>query len=223
VWKHDLYQSGSEEQISEDSGHWQHDKFQGDQNTGNRRVRNTTGILNRIGRTTLETNTKIFVDNLDYNVTNSELQELMEAVGDVKMANISYDKSGRSQGRATVTFTKRLDAQNAIKKYNGVELDGKKLEVSFAKGARSGAIYRELEEVEEFEEFDNNPLILNRLGRFRVGSLRGRGKRGSVFARSRGNRGRGSRSSFKGRLIGRSYNADSLNKQLEDYMGHDDR
>jgi len=78
----------------------------------------------------LETGTKLQVENLDYNVTEDDLKELFQQVGDVKKVKIRYDRSGRSEGSAEVIFARKGDAEDAVKKYNGVELDGKAMKIS---------------------------------------------------------------------------------------------
>lgn len=50
----------------------------------------------------------------------------------MQSAKVDYDKSGRSNGTATVIFARRSDALAAVKKYNGVELEGKILTVAIA-------------------------------------------------------------------------------------------
>lgn len=50
----------------------------------------------------------------------------------MQSAKVDYDKSGRSNGSATVVFARRSDALAAVKKYNGVELEGKILSVTLS-------------------------------------------------------------------------------------------
>jgi THO complex subunit 4 len=58
------------------------------------------------------------------------LKDLFEPFGDIKKSFVNYDKSGRSNGTATVIFARRASALEAIKKYNNVPLDGQAMKIS---------------------------------------------------------------------------------------------
>jgi len=78
----------------------------------------------------LETGTKVLVENLDFGVAEEDLKDLFESIGTIKRATIRYDRSGRSIGTGEVVFAKKSDADAAIKKYDGVPLDGKPMKIS---------------------------------------------------------------------------------------------
>lgn len=59
-------------------------------------------------------------------------QRAFGTVGSVLKAIVHYDRSGRSKGSADVIFASRADAQAAVKQLNGVELEGKPLQLTFA-------------------------------------------------------------------------------------------
>lgn len=93
----------------------------------------------------IETGTKVSVENLEYSVNEENLkvgnweigqnsnrfeQDVFERVGTVKKVIIRYDRSGRSEGTAEVTFARKADADSAVRKYNGVSIDGKPVRLS---------------------------------------------------------------------------------------------
>src|SRR5688572_21930518 len=77
---------------------------------------------------------KIYVGNLSYNTTETELESLFGAHGSVQSAQIISDKmTGRSKGFGFVEIASDEEAQAAIAALNGQEVDGRTLTVNEAK------------------------------------------------------------------------------------------
>ena len=77
---------------------------------------------------------KIYVGNLSYNVTSSDLEQLFTAHGQVQSAEVISDRdTGRSKGFGFVEMSSDEEAQAAINALNGTEHDGRNLTVNEAK------------------------------------------------------------------------------------------
>src|SRR5438093_11989256 len=82
--------------------------------------------------------TKLFVGNLSFNTTNADLEGLFGQVGTVSSVNIIMDKfTGRSRGFGFVEMNNAQEAQAAIERFNGHELQGRALTVNEAKPQES--------------------------------------------------------------------------------------
>src|SRR5579862_8062170 len=78
--------------------------------------------------------TKLFVGNLDFKVTENDLQDAFAAFGTVVEANLVTDRTtGRPRGFAFVTMSTPEEAQKAIEAMNGKELGGRALNVNIAR------------------------------------------------------------------------------------------
>jgi cold-inducible RNA-binding protein len=78
--------------------------------------------------------TKLFVGNLDFKVTENDLQDAFAAYGTVVEANLVTDRAtGRPRGFAFVTMGSPEEAQKALDALNGKELGGRALNVNIAR------------------------------------------------------------------------------------------
>ena len=77
---------------------------------------------------------KLYVGNLSYNVTNTELEQMCSAHGTVQSAEVIQDReTGRSKGFGFVQMGSDAEAQAVIAALNGQENDGRALTVNEAK------------------------------------------------------------------------------------------
>src|ERR671931_753971 len=87
---------------------------------------------------------KLYVGNLGYGVTDSELSKMFEAHGTVESAQVIMDRdTGRSKGFGFVEMKTEQEAQAAIAALNGQDNGGRPLTVNEAKprteGGRGGS------------------------------------------------------------------------------------
>src|SRR4051794_28687481 len=87
---------------------------------------------------------KLYVGNLNYSVTDSDLAKMFEAHGEVESAQVIMDRdTGRSKGFGFVEMKTDEQAQAAIAAMNGQDSGGRTLTVNEARpkteGGRGGA------------------------------------------------------------------------------------
>jgi RNA recognition motif-containing protein len=73
----------------------------------------------------------IYVGNLPYDVTDSDLQKLFEKYGSVESARVVMDRdTGRAKGFGFVEMKDSGEAEKAIAATNGTEMNGRALRVN---------------------------------------------------------------------------------------------
>jgi len=76
---------------------------------------------------------KLYVGSLSWNTTDKTLRDFFAKIGTVVSADVIFDKAtNRSRGFGFVEFSSNEEAKKAIDELNGLELDGRKINVSFA-------------------------------------------------------------------------------------------
>lgn len=170
---------------------WKHDMFDG---------------VKKVGRSAIGSagTTKLLVSNLDFGVSDSDIQELFSEFGPLKSAAVHYDRSGRSLGSADVIFERRADAIKAMKQYNGVPLDGREMNIQVATSEIPVTSIRGGPRLTSSSNYTQRPQSRFR-GNRGAGSIRGRG------TGRRGGRG-GSRQATK------TPTAEELDAELEAYV-----
>jgi RNA recognition motif-containing protein len=77
---------------------------------------------------------KLYVGNLPYSIDDSRLQQAFEEFGAVSSAKVIMDReSGRSKGFGFVEMNSDSEADAALNKLNGAEMDGRAINVSEAR------------------------------------------------------------------------------------------
>src|SRR5262249_32134737 len=92
---------------------------------------------------------KLFIGGLSFSPSNERLREVFAEAGTVESASVVTDReTGRSRGFGFVEMATNAEAEAAVKKLNGQEVDGRAIRVELAKpaglggGARGGGSSR---------------------------------------------------------------------------------
>jgi RNA recognition motif-containing protein len=81
---------------------------------------------------------KLYVGNLAFGVSNSDLEELFSKAGQVQSVAVITDKfSGQSRGFGFVEMANAEDASKAMQQFNDTELKGRNIKVNEAKPRES--------------------------------------------------------------------------------------
>ncbi|KAG9256991.1 uncharacterized protein F5Z01DRAFT_444406 [Emericellopsis atlantica] len=77
---------------------------------------------------------KIRVDNIHYDLTEEDLNELFQRIGPVTRLQLRYDRAGRSEGTAYVTYELKEDASEAVKQFDGANANGQPIRLTMLGG-----------------------------------------------------------------------------------------
>lgn len=122
--------------------------YRGEHPNRTQRIRNTASNKEDV------INTKIFVGNLSYETTRSELEQLFSEIGEVVDVFLPTDRaSGRPRGFAFVEFADGSSVVAAIERLDGHELNNRQLRIkeaeerqrsapSFSDGGRGGSDFQ---------------------------------------------------------------------------------
>ena len=78
--------------------------------------------------------TKLYVGNLSFDTTSTDLETLFAKAGTVSSVSLIEDReTGRSRGFGFVEMQTKEEGQAAISQFNGTELGGRTLKVNEAK------------------------------------------------------------------------------------------
>ncbi|KAH7170615.1 hypothetical protein EDB81DRAFT_172747 [Dactylonectria macrodidyma] len=73
---------------------------------------------------------KIRVENIHYDLTEDDLDELFKRIGPVVRLQLRYDRAGRSEGTAYVTYELKEDAEEAVKQFDGANANGQPIRLT---------------------------------------------------------------------------------------------
>jgi len=76
-------------------------------------------------------NTKLFVGNLSFKVTEPDLEKMFAQAGTVVSVAIPVDRvSGNKRGFAFVEMSTQAEAEAAVKQFNGQTIEGRQIAVN---------------------------------------------------------------------------------------------
>lgn len=105
--------------------------------------------------------TNIFIANLDWSITSEDLKTTFESFGTVHYAHVVYEKeSKKSKGFGYVEMEDTDQAINAIQALNGLEINGRKLDVKIA-SPKSNRPPKKVQEEKPFKKQGFNPKFSN--------------------------------------------------------------
>ncbi|PLB53727.1 RNA-binding domain-containing protein [Aspergillus steynii IBT 23096] len=118
---------------------WVHDKYEDDRDARpSRAPRRPRGDRYSPSPEHASTGSKIRIENLHYDITESDLEDLFSRIGPVTNISLVYDRAGRSDGVAYVTYNRNSDARTAINEFDGANAKGQPIRLSIVHGGGGG-------------------------------------------------------------------------------------
>lgn len=155
---------------------------------------------------------KLMINNLHFNVTDSDMMELFSKFGRVRQASVHYNSMGKSVGTAEVIFDNVDHAVKAMQEYNNVPLDKRPMKICLIGNQNQVVtIDQRLGPKPKPPAKSPAPTPSKRGGNQKRGSGRGATGRGRGRGKGRG----GGRGAPQEKL-----SAEELDKQLDDYISN---
>lgn len=80
----------------------------------------------------------MYVSNLGFHTSGDDLRKLFETFGPVSSAKVIMDKdTGQSRGFGFVEMNSETEANQAMEKLNGKDMEGKRISISIAREKKS--------------------------------------------------------------------------------------
>ncbi|KAK1144518.1 hypothetical protein N8T08_005391 [Aspergillus melleus] len=114
---------------------WVHDKYEDDRDARpSRASRRPRGDRYSPPPEHAHTGSKLRIENLHYDITENDLEDLFSRIGPVNNVSLVYDRAGRSEGVAYVTYNRNSDARTAISEFDGANAKGQPIRLSIVSG-----------------------------------------------------------------------------------------
>ncbi|MCJ1290381.1 hypothetical protein MMC34_001917 [Xylographa carneopallida] len=123
---------------------WLHDKFEDDpearRSAHGPRTRQVQGRQspNVDLSNSAATTARLRVDNIHYDLTEDDLDDLFNRIAPVQSISLRFDRAGRSTGTAFVTYNSVTHARSAIHEFDGANANGQPIRLALLPSGPSG-------------------------------------------------------------------------------------
>jgi len=100
------------------------------------------GMIIKRTQPSVSAGASLHISNLDFGVSNQDIGELFGEFGEIRRFAVHFDQSGRSMGTADVHYVSPASAMRALRKYDGVPLDGRPMRIEISGSMSGGSMMR---------------------------------------------------------------------------------